>query len=103
MSKYHLAILAQVFNLIGTAIIFFALSFTSTGLRVVHEGKNTILCLDKMAFVANGLLSSFACPAGDTNEVALMNSDHPRLAIMGLGIIVAASMLALTTIQKPKK
>jgi hypothetical protein len=30
-----------------------------------------------------------------------MNNDHPRLAITGLGIIVAGSMLALATIQNP--
>jgi hypothetical protein len=56
-----------------------------------------------MAFVGNGLFTSFECPSGDTNEVALLNSDRPYLAVIGLGTIVVGSALALLTIQKPKK
>ncbi|MGH7780581.1 MAG: hypothetical protein ACREQR_12215 [Candidatus Binataceae bacterium] len=105
MIRYYLAVFAQIANLVGTATIFFALSFTSIGFRAAVEPTlgRTELCFGGVAFIDSvGHLMSAPCPENSTGQIAIVNSFHPTMALVGLGLVVFGSLFALLTIQKPK-
>ena len=105
----RLAIIAQVSNVIGTVLIFFALSFTPTGFRVVHAKKDdTLLCFGDKAFLEagpgneSGVGMSAPCPAG-ASEIAVLSAYHPRTAELGLLLIVVGSSASFVATLKSGK
>jgi hypothetical protein len=103
MTRYYLSVAGLVANLIGTMMIFFALSFTSIGFKVATKGNFTLLCFGGTAFMDSvGHLMSAPCPDNSSGQIAIVNSFHPMIALWGLAFVVLGSFLALLTIEKPR-
>jgi hypothetical protein len=105
MTRFYLSVAGLIANLIGTLMIFFALSFTSIGFRVATEPTlgRTELCFGGIAFMDSvGHLMSAPCPENSNGQIAIVNSFHPLIALFGLGFVVLGSLLALLTIEKPR-
>ena len=92
-------------NIIGTLLLFYAFSVGSTDVSVVKDAKGQVFfCLkDAAAFGLSPVTRSIvfdtgACRSPEqaaAGRVAMINTDRPNLALLGLLLVVASSILSV--------
>ena|ERR1700730_18187628 len=109
-SKYHMAMLSAILNLIGAALIFWSFQAASTKLLLVTgQGKDVAFCIGDRAMFGltkdgQGLAMGYACPSGDTMKPTVVaNTDKPWMATVGWGMLVLGFVFQLASVEKKPK
>jgi hypothetical protein len=109
MSKYQMAKVSAILNLLGALLLFVSFQAASTDFMLVStKGGRQALCVGKQAMfvvdpgyrVGVGVAE---CPSGaDAKPTAVVNTDKPWLAKLGWFLIVAGFIFQWISIEPPQ-
>jgi hypothetical protein len=108
MTKYWMAQIAAMLNLLGAFLVFLSFQATSTDLLLVMgKDKSTAFCVGQNAILAEGpdgsTILGTKCPEGsDAKPAAVVNTDSPGLAKFGWIILAVGFFLQMFSIEKPR-
>ena len=107
MWKHQFAKWSAVSNLLGTFLLFFSFQATSTDfLLVITKDNRSALCVGSNAMFVmtptGGLGIGTRCPDPKSGKpTAIVNTDQPVLATLGLSCIILGFFMQLFSIEKP--
>ncbi|HEX4487065.1 MAG TPA: hypothetical protein VH088_12405 [Terriglobales bacterium] len=106
MSKYRLAQVSAVLNLLGALLVFFSFQATSNDFILVStpDGEAAFCVGGKAMFGTfnKGLLINTDCPKGKNfKPTAVVVNDSPYLGYLGWGLLGLGFILQFFSIEKP--